>query len=103
MLRKSCITNWARGTPEKKDLPMHVVKELAGHSNIATTAQFCLTVTTEDQQAARDLIQNLLTPDRPKIDAGLNAQPVPAADANQHENREKIVSRHETTTYDSVE
>lgn len=47
-LRRSAITNWARL------LPIHVVQELAGHSDIKTTQQFYLVVTDSDLDAARD-------------------------------------------------
>jgi hypothetical protein len=37
-LRRSCITNWAQ------HLPIHVVQQLAGRSDIKTTPQFFLSV-----------------------------------------------------------
>ena len=45
-LRKSCITDWAG------QYPMHVVKEWAGHANIATTQQFYLKVQDSDYERA---------------------------------------------------
>ena len=53
-LRKSCIQNWANV------LPMNVVKELAGHSSIETTARFYNKVTPEHIEAAKKLGENLL-------------------------------------------
>lgn len=54
-IRKACITNWARA------LPMNTVRELAGHSNIQTTATYYLTVTADQQEAAREHAQAMLT------------------------------------------
>jgi len=48
-LRRSCITNWA------KHLPIHVVQQLAGHSDIKTTQRFYLSVQPEDIAKARRL------------------------------------------------
>ena len=53
-LRRSCITNWAR------QLPIHVVQQLAGHSDITTTQQFYLSVQPEDLTKARDIQEFLL-------------------------------------------
>ncbi|MFC1737588.1 hypothetical protein ACFL1G_00880 [Planctomycetota bacterium] len=36
--RRSCITNWVR------ELPIHVVQKLAGHSDIKTTRLYYLSV-----------------------------------------------------------
>jgi len=55
-LRRSCITNWAGR------LPIHVVQQLAGHSDIGTTERYCLSVRAEDLQAARRLASELLGP-----------------------------------------
>ncbi len=48
-LRRSCITNWA------KQLPIHVVQQLAGHSDIKTTQRFYLSVQPDDIATARQL------------------------------------------------
>lgn len=40
-LRRSCITNWAA------HLPIHVVQQLAGHSDIKTTQHYYLAVRAE--------------------------------------------------------
>jgi integrase len=46
-LRRSCITNWAR------ELPIHVVQKLAGHSDIKTTRLYYLAVEQSDLEKAR--------------------------------------------------
>lgn len=46
-MRRSCITNWA------KHLPIHVVKQLAGHSDIRTTQRYYLSVQPEDVVRAK--------------------------------------------------
>lgn len=53
-LRRSCITNWAR------DLPIHVVQQLAGHSDIKTTQQFYLSVREDDVAKAQKIQTALL-------------------------------------------
>ena len=53
-LRRSCLTNWARC------LPVHVVRELAGHADITTTQQFYLSVTVDDLLKAREVTANAL-------------------------------------------
>ena len=53
-LRRSCITNWAQC------LPMHVVQQLAGHSDIKTTQQYYLSVRPEDVAKAQEVQQSLL-------------------------------------------
>jgi len=53
-VRRSCITNWARR------LPMHVVKELAGHSDIETTQRYYLSIQPEDIRKARAVQDKLL-------------------------------------------
>ena len=55
-LRRSCITNWA------KQLPIHVVQQLAGHSDIQTTKQFYLSVQSEDIATAQAQQAALLPP-----------------------------------------
>lgn len=45
-LRRSCITNWAAVSP------IHVVRELAGHSDIKTTQQFYLSIQPDDLSKA---------------------------------------------------
>jgi integrase len=53
-LRRSCITNWAQR------LPIHVVQQLAGHSDIKTTQQFYLSVQPEDVDKAKAIQASLL-------------------------------------------
>ena len=53
-LRRSCITNWAR------HLPIHVVQQLAGHSDINTTRQFYLSVQPDDVSKAQAVQERLL-------------------------------------------
>jgi integrase len=55
VLRKCCIQNWAN------ELPMNVVKELAGHSNIETTNRFYSTVDDMHYDAAKKLGDKLLS------------------------------------------
>jgi integrase len=54
-LRRSAITNWAQS------LPIQVVQQLAGHSDITTTRQYYLSVRPEDLASASDLINALVT------------------------------------------
>jgi integrase len=54
-LRRSAITNWAQ------ELPVQVVQELAGHSNIATTRKYYLTVRPEDVDRANQLMNRILS------------------------------------------
>ena len=54
-LRRSCITNWARG-----GLAIHVVQHLAGHADIKTTQQFYLSVQADDLRAARAAQQQIV-------------------------------------------
>ncbi|UCF07093.1 MAG: site-specific integrase [bacterium] len=53
-LRKCCGQNWA------DHLPMNVVKELMGHSNISTTAEFYNQVDAEHEEKAARVIQKLI-------------------------------------------
>ena len=53
-LRRSCITNWAG------NLPIHVVQQLAGHSDIKTTQQFYLSVQQNDITKAQAIQTSLL-------------------------------------------
>lgn len=53
-LRKSCGQNWA------DHLPMNVVKELMGHSSIATTQEFYTQVDSDHEAKAARVIQQLL-------------------------------------------
>ena len=51
--RKSCGQNWAN------HLPMNVVKEFMGHSDIKTTAEFYTTVSNDHAEHARRVIQTI--------------------------------------------
>ena len=53
-LRRSRIMNWA------KALPIHVVQQLAGHSDIRTTQQSCLSSQAEDGAKAQAVKKRLL-------------------------------------------
>jgi len=55
-MRRSCITNWAR------QLPIHVVQQLAGHSDMRTTQQYYLLVQPQDLEKARAIQASLLGP-----------------------------------------
>jgi len=55
-LRRSAITNWARY------LPIHVVQQLAGHSDIATTRKYYLSVQSTDIASAREAMRKILAP-----------------------------------------
>jgi integrase len=52
--RRSCITNLAR------ELPIHVVQKLAGHSDINTTRLYYLAVDENDLEKARQVQQKIL-------------------------------------------
>lgn len=62
-LRKCCGQNWA------DYLPMNVVKELMGHSNISTTAEFYNIVDRDHEKKAARVVQELL--DRHKNDVSV--------------------------------
>jgi len=53
-LRRSAITNWAQA------LPIQVVQQFAGHSNITTTRKYYLAVRPEDIKRAGDFMNNIL-------------------------------------------
>jgi hypothetical protein len=53
-LRRSAITNWA------KKLPIQVVQELAGQSDISTTRKYYLAVRSEDLASANKLLNQIL-------------------------------------------
>jgi integrase len=55
-LRRSAITNWAQ------HLPVQVVQNLAGHSNITTTRKYYLAVLEEDMTKASKVINAILQP-----------------------------------------
>ena len=52
-LRRSALTNWARY------LPIHVVQQLAGHSDIATTRKYYLSVQSSDIAFARGAVKKI--------------------------------------------
>jgi integrase len=53
-LRRAAITNWAQ------ELPIQVVQQLAGHSDISTTRKYYLAVRAEDLASATKLLDNML-------------------------------------------
>jgi len=53
-LRRSAITNWAQR------LPIQVVQQLAGHSDISTTRKYYLTVRSEDMVSANKVLNSIL-------------------------------------------
>lgn len=54
ILRKCCGQNWA------DHLPMNVVKELMGHSDISTTQEFYTQVDRDHEKKAAQVVQQLL-------------------------------------------
>ena len=54
-LRRSAIRNWSQA------LPIQVVQQFAGHSNITTTRKYYLAVRPEDVKKAGDFINQLIT------------------------------------------
>jgi len=54
-LRRSAITNWAQ------KLPIQVVRQLAGHSDISTTRKYYLAVRSKDLVSAKKLLNSILT------------------------------------------
>jgi len=73
-LRKSCGQNWA------DNLPMHVVKELMGHSSIQTTQEFYTQLDAEHQAKAARVIQQLIDSSQQdesnKSDAGVTPETI---------------------------
>lgn len=53
-LRRSAITNWAQ------HMPIQVVQQFAGHSDINTTRQYYLTVRSEDVVSATKMMSKIL-------------------------------------------
>jgi len=53
-LRRSAITNWA------SQLPIQVVQQLTGHSDIATTRKYYLAVRSEDMVSANKVLNSIL-------------------------------------------
>lgn len=67
-LRRSAITNWA------SQLPIQVVQQVAGRSDIATTRKYYLAVRSEDMVSANKILNNILAKvkaDRHKFDTEL--------------------------------
>ncbi len=54
-LCRSAITNWAQ------KLPIQVVQQLAGHSDISTNRKYYLAVRSEDLVSAKKLLNSILT------------------------------------------
>lgn len=54
-LRRSAITNWAQ------KLPIQVVQQLAGHSDMSTTRKYYLAVRHEDLASANKILNSILT------------------------------------------
>jgi integrase len=60
-LRKCCGQNWA------DNLPMNVVKEFMGHSDISTTAEFYNTVDRDHEKKAAEAVQKLLNENKSDV------------------------------------
>jgi integrase len=60
-LRRSAIANWAR------EIPIQVVQELAGHSDISTTRKYHLAVCSEDLDYANDVLNRILGRNQGKL------------------------------------
>jgi integrase len=54
-LRRSAITNWAQR------LPIQIVQQLAGHSDISTTKKYYLAVRSEDLESAGKLFNSIMS------------------------------------------
>jgi len=77
-LRKCAGQNWA------DHLPMNVVKELMGHSNIATTAEFYNQVDADHEAKAAGVIQRLIdNPDSGKRSNKTDARMTPKPNSRQ--------------------
>lgn len=77
-LRKSCGQNWA------DYLPMNVVKELMGHSSIATTQEFYTQVDSDHEAKAARIMQQLIDgPDTKEKTKKTDARLTPEADLGQ--------------------
>lgn len=57
-LRRSAITHWSR------EIPIQVVQQLAGHSDISTTRKYYLAVRSEDLDYANDVLNRILAKTR---------------------------------------
>jgi len=62
VLRKCCGQNWAN------KLPMNVVKELMGHADITTTAEFYSAVDDEHRNKAKEVVNRLLETGQKTVD-----------------------------------
>lgn len=67
-LRKCAGQNWA------DYLPMNVVKELMGHSNIATTQEFYTTVDRDHEKKAAQVVQRLLEKNQTDVQVTYEAE-----------------------------
>jgi len=76
-IRKSCIQNWAN------ELPIHVTKELAGHSSIATTQKYYLQVDEYHRAKAAAVIDSLLSKAQAKAKQ-TDARVTPRTDVGQN-------------------